>query len=261
MAGINAVVDPTSTPDVGWGLSFIGGAADACDLGAVASLVGANDSLALPLARASTSDGRLALIGNRPTRGAIERAAQLLAAEGQLTPRMILLITDGFPFCSPDDPDPQDIDAAGTQTAIIDALANGTVTSVVGLAKRTSSRTTTSATWRSPAAARCSGGPAEAGYPLYFPASSSGDLVSAMQTILASVDCIYPVPAPPTNDGTTSPSDINVVAEIQTIFQDANNGWTYTDAAQTGIQLHGTSCATVRATGAAVSVIFNCNLI
>jgi hypothetical protein len=82
-----------------------------------------------------------------------------------------------------------------------------------------------------------------------------------MKTVLASMECMYPVPAPPTNDGTTSPSDISVVADTQPVPQDPNNGWTYTDATLTAIQLHGTSCATVRATGAAVSVVFNCNVI
>jgi hypothetical protein len=255
VAGINAVVGPT-TADVGWGLSFIGGAVDTCDLGGVGSLIGVDDSFERPLAAMTRSDGGLAVVGNRPTRGAIARAAQLLSLEEQSTPRAILLITDGMPVCRPGDPAAQADDWVGTQTAVLDAQANGTVTSVVGLGI---SDVLTDNVLSNLALA--GGGPVhglpEAGYPAYFPAWSSGDLISAMKILLASIDCIYPVPAPPTNDGTTSRSDISINLGDQTIFQGATDGWMYTDASHTAIQLLGGACAMGRS-GVAVSIIFHC---
>ena len=253
---IDTVVDATTT-QVDWGLMLMAGAANACDIGDLGVGVGANDAIRVALAR-RTSGGTLTVTGNRPTRAAVTGAASSIAAT--LSPvrpspeRVILLITDGAPNCNPGAPDGLTDDTAGTVNAMTAVLESGVYTFVVGLATS------------GPAAMALdqlatSGGMPRAGFPAYYPASSSADLIAAMNALVASTaGCLFAVPPPPTNDGVTSRSSIGVVVGSQQIPQDAMNGWTYTDTTLSAIQLHGASCDTVRNTDAAVSVIFHCVL-
>ena len=248
---INSVVDAT-TADVSWGLTFMGSETDACGVGAGA-IVGLNDSIRPALAR-RTNGGALTVTGNRPTRETVARASTWASVDSP-PERVLLLITDGAPNCMPGATNALDDDTDATAGAVTAALGTGVYTFVVGLA-----------TAGGPANAALEeialhGGFSRAGSPVYFPASSSGDLVNAMNVLVAATtDCFFVLPLPATNDGTVSRDNISVVTNEFTIPQDLTDGWTYTDNTHSAIQLHGRSCDIVRDGGGPVSVIFRCLL-
>jgi hypothetical protein len=243
---INSVVDGT-TLDVNWSLAFMGDTSDACGVGPGAIL----SEAVRPALAYRTNGGAPAVTGNRPMRAAVTSAMSWVSVD-EPPERVILLITDGAPNCMAGAADARADDTVATVTSVKYALANGVYTFVVGLA-----------TAGGPADAALeqialSGGFSRAGSPVYFPASSSGDLVTAMKVLVsATTECFFVLPLPATNDGTVSRENISVVTDDATIPQDQTNGWTYTDNTHSAIQLHGASCEAVR-NGHPVSVIFRC---
>jgi von Willebrand factor type A domain-containing protein len=253
-AAISSVVGSTGTTMVNWGLGFISSGTDSCGTTAISLPVGA-PAAAIRAALASRSNGTtLAGGGNRPTRAAVNVAATHLAGLASGPHRVILLVTDGAPNCMPSAPDFRADDTRGAVAAVTDALTNGITTAVVGLA-----------TGGGPADAALSemataGGRARAGSPAYYPASSSGDVMAAInELVTTAAACTFSIPPPPTTDGTTSRSNIQVMSNGRPIPQDANNGWTYTDATMTGLQFHGAACDEARV-GSPVSISFLCLL-
>ena len=240
MDGINSEVDATSAR-VGWGLAFISGTKAACapDLG---SLVGGG-SVKLALAN-RTSAGSLTVPGSRPTRAAIDLAARSLAAESG-PGRVIVLITDGSPGCKAGDSDVLASDTTDTLSAVTTAFGAGVPTFVVGLG-----------TWNGPADRDLSdiaiyGGLSRGGSPAYNPASSSGDVVIALNALVTAMDCFFLLPPP-------YGGDFTVIAGGLAIPQDSLNGWAYTDASLTAIRVQGTGCDTVRGSGLDVDIAFHC---
>jgi hypothetical protein len=249
--GIDAVLNAT-VDRINWGLTFIAGSANACEPG-IAALVGINNEIPRALANASPG-GALAVTGNRPTRAAIDLAAVQLPASASSPEHVILLITDGTPGCQPGAPDVSADDTTDTVRAVGDALGSGVATFVVGLA-----------TSGGPADAALgqmavSGGLARAGSPAYFPASSSAEMAAALDALVASTtDCVFGVPPPVGTDGIESRGLIAVHLDDAAIYQDATNGWTYTDAGSVAIRLHGTACDAVRSgTVKTVGIVFIC---
>ena len=150
-----------------WGLSFIGGAPDTCDLGPSArSSAAARSRRGWQLL---TSGGALAAPGMRPTRAAIDRVTTLLGLNRASDPRVILLITDGMPNCNPSASDAEADDVAGSLTTVGNAFANGTSTFVVGLGIPAGPTDTTLSNMA------IAGGSPRSGSPAYYPSSSSSD--------------------------------------------------------------------------------------
>jgi hypothetical protein len=248
VSGINAVVD-ASPPDVRWGLTFIGGDPNACDLGRVGAVIGGGAVRAgLDLL---TSGGALAAPGMRPTRAAIDRATTLLGLTGAGGPRAILLVTDGRPNCDPGAFDALEDDVAGSVTSISTALASGIPTFVVGLGIANVPTDTALSNMA------IAGGAAQSGPSAYYPASSSADLVATMNALVASVACEYALP-PAVTSGAVYYDVIRVSAGGFAIPRDVDNGWSYADTTETTIQLHGSSCEVVRSNAYAVTISFSC---
>ena len=175
------------------------------DLG---SLVGGG-SVELALAN-RTSAGSLTVPGSRPTRAAIDLAARSLAAESG-PGRVIVLITDGSPGCKAGDSDVLASDTADTLRAVTTAFGAGVPTFVVGLG-----------TWNGPADRDLSdiaiyGGLSRGGSPAYNPASSSGDVVIALNALVTAMDCFFLLPPP-------YGGDFTVIAGGLAIPQDSLNG-------------------------------------
>jgi hypothetical protein len=252
--GINSVVSSTQT-QVSWGLSFIAAEADACDTGGIAVSPGADWAI-MPALTNRTTAGALAAGGARPTRAAVALARAYLSGQGPGHQPVILLMTDGVPDCKPGAPDILSDDTAGAMRAVNDAASAGIRTFVVGLATSGGPADTALSSIAT------AGGFARTDSPAYFPASSSTDVVTAMNTLVAeTTTCTFVVPDPPTNDGTTSRQDIGVrLSDSTSIPQDGENGWTYTDVSATAIQLHGSACDAVLNGGAAVFIFFICHV-
>jgi hypothetical protein len=238
--GIDAAIDATGT-QVNWGLSFIASAADACDAGGVTVPLDENWQIKVELAN------RKIVSGNRPTRAAIDVVAAYLSGRSWAHLPAIVLITDGVPGCKPGGPDLMTDDTAGVVRAVGDALAAYIPTTVVGLG-----------TYDDSADAALSQIATAGGSPAYRRALSAADVLSAMNAVAATADCAFVVPPPPTTDGSSSRENIRVLSDSGAIFQDAANGWTYTDITHTGIRLNGSSCDAAHA-GAATYVSFICH--
>jgi hypothetical protein len=156
-------------------------------------------------------------------------------------PSYILLVTAGAPSCAPGAADPTGDDSATTVSAIVDARTAGFPTFVVGLG------TFDAATEKSMQDMASAGDPGVIGpVPSRLTAESSADLQAVLRTIAhATGGCTFAIPPPPSS--LLSRGNIVVRIGDNPIAQDANNGWTYTHAAWTSLQFHGSACESVRA--------------
>ena len=251
---IDVAVTPT-TAKVNWGLTALPDFADACDAGRIAVPAGLFSAARINQEITRRTNGEILLNGsNSPLRAAVDVAAAHLSARAAGGHRIVLVITDGEPDCAPGVSDTFASDAAGTVRAVTGAASLGIATSVIGVAT--------------------AGGPAEATLTAmaragdatastYVRAANRDQLTAAMTDLVTgAAGCTLAIPDPPTNDGTTSRWDINLVAADQTsripLDPSHTNGWDYTDDSRLGAQLYGPACDSLRA-GNSVYVVFVCH--
>jgi hypothetical protein len=93
------------------------------------------------------------------------------------------------------------------------------------------------------------GGNARPGPRAYYSALTDAAELTAPLTTLIGVapPCNFAIPAPPTNDGTTSRADIRVLVDGTDLPQDTShmNGWDYVDQTLSWIQIYGPACDTL----------------
>jgi hypothetical protein len=259
---INTVVSQTET-DVNWGLKFFADMGTTC--GVAANTVAVNvapmnaTAVATAITGRTSTNGGVANGSRTPTRAGENAAVTYLTGLADTNPKFIVLATDGSPNC-PASGNTNNDDTAGAVAAVTAAKTAGIPTFVVGIS--------------------AGGAPemalnmmaVEGGYPQvgqatqYYPVSSTTEFAAVLRTLVGmATTCTFSVPPPPTNDGSTSRGDIAVRGTTggapADIMQDANNGWTYTDANMTSIVLHGTACDQVTAgTTSAITIVFHCHL-
>jgi hypothetical protein len=170
-------------------------------------------------------------------------------------PKYILLATDGLPNCTGTTNNQND-DTPGAIMAVANARTAGIPTFVVGIS--------------APAGAAndamnmmaTAGGLPRAADPQYYPVTSAAELVTAVNALVTiAASCVFPVPPPPTNDGTTNRSNIIVRGDGNKIERDQThtNGWDFTDGAMMSVTLYGPACDAVMAgTVQNVSIVFIC---
>jgi hypothetical protein len=257
---IKQVVTATDT-SVNWGLKFFAdpGSSSCSVNNGAAVAIGANTGAAVT----SAIDGQTNAAGGisngsrTPTRLAINGARTYLSGVKTENPKYILLATDGLPNCAPGASDSTSDDSAGAIQAVKDAAAAGIPTFVVGIA--TSGTGTADATLSSMATA---GGYPKAGSPSYYSVSSTSEFVSVLQGLVAvAATCTFAVGTPPTDDGSTSRSQIDLYGDGSVIPRDTShgNGWDYTDASMTSVVVYGATCDQIKnGTIKSVSVKFRC---
>jgi hypothetical protein len=206
--------------------------------------------------------GRTDAMGNvlngssTPTRRAMDAAVTYFAGVTEPNPKYILLATDGLPNCTGTTNNQTD-DTPGAIMAVANARTAGIPTFVVGIS--------------APAGAAndamnmmaTAGGLARTGAdPLYYPVTSASELITAVNALVTiAASCVFPVPPPPSNDGTTNRSNIIVKGDGTKIERDQThqNGWDYTDGAMMSVTLYGAACDAVMAgTIQKVSITFIC---
>jgi len=199
-----------------------------------------------------------------PTRAAMNAATSYLMARAAMpdfpNPKFIVLATDGQPNCPASGQSSAD-DGPGAIAAVTAANTAGFKTFVVGIAASgTGAETTLNAM------ADAGGYPQMGGATKYYGVADTAGFAAVLRTlVMMAGTCTFSVPPPPTNDGTTSRGDIKVqgtIGGVKTdIPMDANNGWTFTDANMTSINLHGSACDSVMAgTTSSVTIVFNCHI-
>ena len=257
-SAINQVLGQTDTT-VNWGLKLFGTNNGCTVSNMTENPVMPMNAMAIQTRIAGTTTG-----SNTPTRAGIQAATTYLAGLADPNPKFILVATDGSPNCPATcsgnncNMTPNPAEEQAVVDAITAAAGMNIKTFVVGIA--TASDPDADMTLTNMANA---GGVPRMGTPSYYPVASQADLVTALgQIVTVAASCIFPIPNPPTNDGTTSKGDIQVKGDNTVIPPlDPNNGWTYTDAAMSGIELHGSACDMVKAGNIqTVTIVFNCHV-
>src|SRR5688572_29217004 len=174
-------------------------------------------------------------------------------------PKYILLATDGEPSCinvGPNDgSEGQEEARPYAVTAIAEALAAGFPTFVMGVGTNKDSAVDTLN-----AMADAGGRPKPDPNPranLFYLGNSAAELTSALQAIAIDVKtCVFPL--------TTEPEDpaniaVNVDGEKVPPDDTKMDGWSYNDPDQTVVEVYGSWCEKVKASGSdTVQIIYGC---
>lgn len=245
------VVESTASV-VNWGLKgFPEGEGSECVAGSV------TDAIDVPVADDSAPHVVAQMQSIRPegngtpTGDAIRAAVTYAKSVANGHKKYLLLATDGEPSCAGTSKDTSKARADATQ-AVADALSAGLPTYVVGVAT-----TKDSATKALNAMANAGGVAVTGATTQYYLASSRAALVAALQTIAGDVSktCVFNLePAPP------APDFIAVKVSGAIVPRDATstNGWEYTNAAHTALEIFGAACDTIRQTSEAVEIVYGC---
>ena len=247
-------------PTVSWGMKSFPEDGAEC---APATLTKKIDVSITPQNAAALNTAVLALtdLGNGTPTGAAIRVAtdylKTLSATDD-SRKYILLATDGQPSCSgavgsivKDTTNSR----ADSEDAVKAAAAAGFHTFVVGVATTGS---TDSATLNALAVDGLEPTPnLLPGAPRFYLASNQDQLVSALQSIVNPVasNCVFTLSSPP-----PVPDNIAVKINGAKTLQDMThgNGWDYTDAAYTGVQVYGAACDLIKSNGNKVEIIYGC---
>jgi hypothetical protein len=257
---IKQVVTATDT-SVNWGLKFFADPGNtSCSVSNSAAVqIGAMTGGAVTSAidGQTNAQGGISNGSRTPTRLAINGGRTYLSGVKTDNPKYILLATDGLPNCAAGASDTTTDDSAGAIQAVKDAAAAGIPTFVVGIA--TAGTGTADTTLSSMAVA---GGYPKSGSPSYYSVSTASEFVSVLENLVAvAATCTFAVGTPPTDDGSTSRSQIDVYGDGSMIPRDTShgNGWDYTDASMTSVVVYGATCDKIKSgTIKSVSVKFRC---
>jgi len=254
---ITQVVSETEA-DVHWGLKFFpDNSATACTVGSnVAVPIGPGNASAIAAAimGATSTNGGVTGFQGTPTRMAAAGAASYMTGLTDMSPKYILLATDGLPTCGNNNA--MTDDSAAAVTAVGAARTAGFPVFVVGIA---TGGGTADATLSNLANA---GGLPKSGTPTYYPVSSAADLAAAIRTLVGvAATCTFQIGPAPTSDGTTDLRYIKVFGDSVEITRDTThaNGYDYTDSTMNAIQVYGPLCDQIlKAEIHDVTVAFTC---
>jgi hypothetical protein len=233
----------TTQATVNWGLKFFadGSDAEACAvLPGVTVPVAPNNATAITAAIARTGPST-----NTPTRAAIQAGTAYLMALKDTNPKYILLATDGEPNCaagcvgSDCSTTPNPTEEMNSEMAVAAAAAAGIKVFVVGIGNVASAVAVLNQM-------AINGGEAQTGGATsYYAATDQAALQTALSQIVGKVaSCTLPLPGKPQDPTNVVVEDEGTKTQIP---RDATHaeGWDYTDASDTAIQLYGTACANV----------------
>lgn len=246
---------------VNWGLKYFSDN-NACGASAAPAVgIAAVNGAAVTRSIMGTQPG-----GNTPTRDAISSGAAYLATLTDTNPKFLLLATDGLPNCptgcasmtrpsnsctTTDNPN-EDMAA---EAAIMMAAMQGFQTFVIGIGNVATAQNTLNQF-------AINGGQAQTGAATsYYAATDEASLEAALNKIVGVVaSCTIPLTGVPANLTNVAVSVDDAAGNPTKVPEDATNGWTYTDANNTAIQLHGSYCDSVKGgTYSNVKFVYACD--
>jgi hypothetical protein len=254
---LNQVVGMTDKT-VNWGLKFFSDNGHCGANGAPAVAVGTGKASAIASAISGSKPG-----GNTPTRDAVATGATYMMGLSDTNPKYLLLATDGLPNCpagcSLTNPssactmtDNPAEDKAATD-AVAAAAAAGLPVFVVGVGMTGADATLN-------AMAVAGGMPQTGAATSFYSVTDTASLVNALNAILGRVaSCKFDVGNAP--NSMTSVDQIDVYGDTTLIPKDTShaNGWDYTNAAHTAIEVYGPKCdAILSGSIMTVTVTFRC---
>ena len=246
---LNQVVTMTDTT-VNWGLKFFATSNNSCTTDANVEVpIGPANGTAIAAAITAARTG-----SPTPTRLAENAGAMYMASLTDANPKYLLLATDGLPNCDPSMPTMTNADdSAGAEQAVTDAFNMGLPTFVVGIGDTMGTATLNQM-------ALNGGVPQMGAATSFYAVSDTTSLVDVLNTILGQVaSCKFDIGAAPNSH--TSNDYIDVFGDGVPIPQDTTHtdGWDYTNAAHTAIEVYGPRCDAVMAgTIMTVTVTFRC---
>jgi hypothetical protein len=198
--------------------------------------------------------GRMTTGSPTPTRLGVNAGAAYMATLTDTNPKYMLLATDGLPTCDPGQPTMMNNDdSAGAEQAVTDAFNMGFKTFVVGIGDTMGATTLNQM-------AMNGGMPQTGAATQFYQVTDTASLVAALQTILGKVaSCQFNIGTAP--NPMTSVDFIDVFGDGTMIPRDQTHtdGWDYTNADHTAIQVYGPRCDMVTAgTIMNVTVTFRC---
>jgi hypothetical protein len=235
-AAIDMVVMATQT-SVNWGLVFFGSD----------NMCGVNMQPNVPIAVNNYTAISQAYANNQPssytpTEQAIDAAVAYMGGVKDTNPKYLLLATDGLPNCSPSGGNVVADNTPGTTTAVMNALAAGFPTFVVGIGN-------TMGTAALNMFATAGGEPQvnSADGNSFYEVNSTSDLVTALNKIVGLVaSCTIPLTGVNGTLAKVAVSAKDASGNTIQIMQDPTNGWSYTNGSMTTIVLNGTACANLQ---------------
>lgn len=192
-----------------------------------------------------------------PTGAAIQVAVTYLQGLKTKDPKYILLATDGEPSCSgtAGHLDKDSSDAKEDAVAAVSAAAEaGVHTFVIGVATKSSATSTLNRLATAGLEPRADSAPDAA---KFYLASTQGELVETLRSIVAPIasTCIFTLTRPP-------PDPANIAVEVGDVKAPADashaDGWDYTDASHTQVQVFGSWCDRVKGGANMVQVVYGC---
>jgi hypothetical protein len=248
-AALKEVVSTTDTM-VNWGLKFFGSASGCGVLPPPEVPIGPMTGPAIVAAIDAARTGSAT-----PTRLGMNAGAAYMATLTDTNPKYLLLATDGAPTCNPTLPANMmnTEDAVGAQQAVTDAFNMGFKTFVVGIGDTMGAATLDQM-------AINGGMPQSGAATSFYQVTDTASLVAALQAILGRVgSCQFEIGAAP--NSSTSVDMIDVFGDGMSIPRDTTHtdGWDYSNAAHTAIEVFGPRCDAVKAgTTMNVTVTFRC---
>jgi hypothetical protein len=248
-AALSEVVSTTDTM-VNWGLKFFG-SSNSCSVTAAPEVpIGPMNGAAIVDVIGRTNTG-----SPTPTRNGVNAAAAYMATLTDSNPKYLLLATDGEPTCNPDLPANMmnSADSEGAQAAVMNAFNMGFKTFVVGIGDTMGAATLDQM-------AINGGMPQTGAATSFYQVTDTASLVAALQTILGRVgSCQFNIGMAP--NSMTSNEMIDVFGDGMPIPRDTTHtdGWDYSNADHTAIEVFGPRCEAVKAgTTMNVTVTFRC---
>jgi von Willebrand factor type A domain len=251
---LNQVVRETNS-GVSWGMKLFpeGQGNGSCSAATI------NDMIHVPIAPGN-ADAVIGAIGattpdgdGTPTGDALRAAVRYLSALQTTNRRYIVLATDGEPSCSPSG-EGQENARPYAVSAVTDAVNQGFPVFVVGVAT-----TKDTATEALNAMAAAGGVPRSDPNPLatrYYLANTQDELITTFRTIAGQIaSCVFPLSEPP-----PVPDNIGIKLDGVLLPRDSSrqNGWEYTDASLTAVEVYGPSCGQIQTSARDVQVIYAC---
>jgi hypothetical protein len=189
-----------------------------------------------------------------PTGDAVRAGVRYLSSLQTPNDKYILLATDGEPSCAGVGAEGQATARPYAIAAVQEAAALGIPVFVVGVATNSDN-----ATQALNDMAIAGGVPRPALNPLaprYYLASTQDELTTALRQIAGEIaSCVFPLSKPP-------PVPDNIAVKLDGVNQPRDptrtNGWEYTDANMTAVEVYGPICDQIQTEAHDVQVVYAC---
>jgi hypothetical protein len=184
--------------------------------------------------------------GGTPTSDAMDKTVAYLRTLTDGNPKYIALATDGEPNCV------MGASSSGGRAAAVQAVQNaaaaGFKTYVIGIAIGSDGTDTLNQL------ATAGGVPRTDPMFQFYPVANRADLTRALNEIAGQItSCVFALSKPP-----PAPDSVKVTVDGERVPESGTDGWSYTSAQNTAIQLNGSWCERLKTRAGQVDIVLGC---